>query len=197
MGTWNAAWELLPKNSESPTEADDNIRAVKGAAERRIRNEHDTYNDATGGAEALDWRHKEGSARCWYEAAEPANSPSAGALAGGHLWWDSDDDELYCYDGAAFQPLNAATSDITTYVDDQSGGSDIKAKVLTFSWNAPYYRVAHGLVLAKIVGIAPVGEQNVTLGIIEEMSADATYIYIFPLIAAAGQTFRATVFYTD
>jgi hypothetical protein len=106
LATWNSAWENLPKNSQSPTEADDSVRAVKGAVERRARNEHETYNDATGGAEALDWRHKEGSARCWYEDSAPTNAPESGALAGGHLWVDSDGGyPLLVYSGAAWIPI--------------------------------------------------------------------------------------------
>jgi hypothetical protein len=198
MATWNSDWENLPKNSQSPTEIDDAVRDVKTAISSRMTNEHDTFDDATGGAEALDWRHKEGSARCWYESAEPANSPSAGALAAGHLWWDSDDDELYCYDGASFEPLNAATADIATYIDDQSGGSDVKAKVVTVPYYAGsfIYRVAHGLTASKIVGIAPAPySANYYDGALR-ITFDGTYLYIMTF-ASISTSLKATIFYTD
>jgi len=177
---WNSAWEDLPKNSQSPSEIDDNVRAVKGAAERRMRNEHDTYNDATGGVEASDWRHKEGSARCWYESAEPANAPSAGALAGGHLWWDSDDNELYCYSGDAFVALNAATADISTYIDDQAGGGDLLFKVVVPAvYAGSLYRVAHGLTANKIRG-AFVASELTGIAVVygPNIFYDATYLYV-------------------
>ena len=113
MATWNAAWMLLPKNSQSPTEADDSVRAVKSEVERRIRNEHDTFSDATGGTQAADWRHKEGSARAWFEDAEPANAPSTGALASGHLWVDSNNQNvLRVYDdvAVAFEPIGVVVA---------------------------------------------------------------------------------------
>lgn len=110
MSIWNAGWENLPKNSQSPTECDDNIRETKAAAERRMRNEHETYNDATGGSESLDWRHKEGSARVWYQTGAPANAPSSGALAEGHLWVDSDGgNHMEVYSGAAWIPIGIET----------------------------------------------------------------------------------------
>lgn len=207
MSTWNDAWMLLPKNSQSPTEADDSIRSVKTAVERRIRNEHDTTNDATGGAETLDWRHKEGSARCWYESAEPANAPSAGSLEAGHLWWDSDDDQLYCYDGAAFNALHANEAD---YITDQAEVSDLKVKVFSLDYwgaiatgsegaeDASYrWRVAHGIASAssKIKGIAFApygGNDRWSSGFMY----DSTYIYYYSLEDNVTSV-TAVVFYTD
>lgn len=194
MATWTDAWMLLPKNSQSPTEIDDNVRGVKSAVERRIRNEHDTTNDATGGAEALDWRHKEGSARCWYEAAEPANSPSAGALAGGHLWVDSDDKELRVYDGAAFQRILCQETD---YLDDQGGGSSLKAKVLTDNAVATtMISIAHGLTQAKIMGA--VASILTDIGWVSGVRVDTNDIDIF-LTDGVGTTgtVNVVVFYID
>ena len=73
-----------------------------------MSNEHETYDDDTGGDETLDWRHSEGSARVFFTDTEPAAAPSAGALADGHCWVDSNDDNIpYVYDGTAgaFEPL--------------------------------------------------------------------------------------------
>lgn len=202
MAVWNAAWELLPKNSQSPTEADDNIRSVKTETERRMRNEHDTYNDATGGAQAADWRHKEGSARCWYESAEPANSPSAGTLAAGHLWVDSDDKQMYVYDGAAFQSV----SSIATYIDDQGAGANLLVKVIsgTIAPGVVYGDAAHGLTAAKIRGWA-VSILNTTA---ERRFIDRTALYgatqenlrvVLDGAAGGGNTitFYATIFYIE
>jgi hypothetical protein len=200
MATWNSDWENLPKNSQSPTEIDDAVRAVKGAVSSRMTNEHDTFDDATGGAEALDWRHKEGSARCWYESAEPANAPSAGALAAGHLWWDSDDDELYCYDGASFEPLNAATADISTYIDDQAGGSDLKTKVIQLTYVASeLYRGAHGLDVSKIRGVAivEIDSPGPPTSVLYGPTASATYISVWLGGVWDGDTIYATIFYVD
>lgn len=110
MATWNSSYEDLPKNSQSPTQVDDSIRGFKGDVRARMENEHDTYNDGTSGTEALDFRHKEGSARAWYETGEPANAPGSGNLQAGHLWVDSDGGyHMEVYTGSAWTPVGLET----------------------------------------------------------------------------------------
>lgn len=168
-----------------------------------MTNEHDTYSDATSGAEALDFRHKEGSARCWYEATAPANAPSSGALAGGHLWVDSDDKVIRVYDGSTWQPVVPLASSATVdYHTDQSGGDALKAKVLTLTYNSGYiYDAAHGLDQTKIMGIAGMGIYpggGGTEGLIQAGPyVTATDVAVYSLTSGSGQTFRVVVFYTD
>ena len=112
MSTWNGTYEGVPDGGDSPSTLDNSIRDFKTSTEGRMENEHDTYvADGTAGAESKDWRHKEGSARAYYQSAEPTNQPgSNGAALGaddnGRLWVDSDDDTQKVWDGSAFKLIS-------------------------------------------------------------------------------------------
>ena len=109
MATWNANYELLPRNTDALGKGDDEIRDVKGAVRERIGNEHTEYNeDSTAGAATSDWLHKGGSAVGLLQNAEPATRLSGPALGNtardkGFIWFDDDNDDLfYIWTGAAF-----------------------------------------------------------------------------------------------
>ncbi len=109
MATWDATFENKPAGADSPSTLDNEQRSHRKAVEERMANEHDTYvDDSTVGNKVKDWVHKEGSAMAYYEATEPANQPNGETLAtrdAGRFWWDSDDDELRCYDGTDMQTI--------------------------------------------------------------------------------------------
>ena len=125
MSTWNGTYEGVPDGGDSPSTLDNTIKDLKTSIEGRIENEHDTYvADGTTGAEAKDWRHKEGSARAYYQSAEPTNQPgSNGAALGadddGRMFVDSDTNEIRIWDGStwvspSFHPLTALSTSIST-----------------------------------------------------------------------------------
>jgi hypothetical protein len=109
MATWDATFEAAPDGGNPPSTLDDAIRAHKAAVEERMKNEHTTYSgDSTSGTASVDWRHKKGSARAYYQSAAPTNQPgTAGSGLGsgddGRLFVDSDDDALYVWNGTAFE----------------------------------------------------------------------------------------------
>jgi len=115
--TWGGTFKNSPDGSDSPSTLDNQQRAHREAVEERMENEHDTFEDGTSGLASADWRHKEGSARAYYQSAEPTNQPGAnGAGLGvddeGRIWWDSDDDELRCYDGSDFQSIKKISGNL-------------------------------------------------------------------------------------
>jgi hypothetical protein len=108
--TWNAAWAADPLDSDSPSQGASEIREVKDAVEERMKNEHTTYTgDGTSGTALIDWNHKEGSAKAYYEATEPTQRPNAStalsAADAGRIWIDSDDGAVYYYSGSAWTEI--------------------------------------------------------------------------------------------
>lgn len=106
--TWGATFKNSPDGDDSPSTLDDQQRTHRRAVEERMENEHDTFEDATSGLSTADWRHKEGSARVYYQSTEPTDQPGAngatlGASDDGRLWVDSDDNTIKVWDGTAFQ----------------------------------------------------------------------------------------------
>ncbi len=214
MATWNAAYEVKPTNSDSPTRGDDEIRATRSDARARMENEHLTYNDATAGAESEDFRHREGSARAFLESSEPSNAPSGGTLDEGHLWVDEDNYLLFCHDGTNFDnEIGAIKStgtqtvagvktfaaqivgDLSGHANqliDQGGGTDLFAKVISLTFAGTFSTAAaHGLTYSKIRGVAgvpPTGEFITYVGV------DATNVTLRTLTEATGQAY-ATIFY--
>ena len=115
--TWDGNFSDVPDGDDSPSTLDNAIRAHKEAVEERMENEHDTFEDATAGLASADWRHKEGSARAYYQAVAPTDQPgdngaALGASDDGRIWVDSDIYGVRVFNGTAF--VNCNTSVITT-----------------------------------------------------------------------------------
>ena len=130
MSTWNANYELLPRNTDALGRGDDEIRDLKGAIRERIGNDHTEYNeDSTSGTKTLDWLCKGGSAVGLLQNAAPATRLSGVALGNtardkGYIWFDDDNDDLfYIWTGAAFAcpgfAISNRTSDPTSPVTGQ------------------------------------------------------------------------------
>ena len=123
--TWDADFKNKPDGDDAPSSLDDQQRAHRAAVEERMENEHDTVSDDTAGLSTRDWRHKEGSARAYYETPAPTKQPgSEGAslddltgLDNGRIWVDSDTDIPYIWNGTEFVVLktSAAISTATTF----------------------------------------------------------------------------------
>ena len=126
MATWDATFEAAPDGGNPPSTLDDAIRAHKAAVEERMKNEHTTYSgDSTSGTASVDWRHKKGSARAYYQSAAPTNQPgTAGAALGsgddGRLFVDSDTNIGFVWDGSAMQPIRSLD------LQDPSGDADVE-----------------------------------------------------------------------
>ncbi len=109
--TWNASFLTEPADGDSPSSGDDEIRVVRSAITERIANEHTTYiADGTAGNYLLDWNHRAGSAKGYFQNAKPATRPNAATALNiddaGRLFFDDDDSDLpYYYDGT--DPYNA------------------------------------------------------------------------------------------
>jgi hypothetical protein len=77
------------------------IRDLRKGVGIRADKEHVAAATASAGGE-----HKEGSAKAYYEAAEPTQRPDAAtnldATDAGRIWIDSDNDSMKIYDGSAF-----------------------------------------------------------------------------------------------
>jgi len=100
MGTWNAAWLLLPTGTSSPALGDDNIREVKVEVGGRLNQEHVILNTATTGASV----HRSGSAVVYLQDAEPTLRPDGVTVFDvndhGRIWIDSNDsNHMYVYNG--------------------------------------------------------------------------------------------------
>ncbi len=172
MATWGSGYEAKPTNSDSPTLGDNEIRATRSDTRARMENEHLTYNDTTAGAESEDFRHKEGSARAFWESAEPTNAPSGGTLAQGHLWIDSDDNQqLYVHNGTDFLKVTGilttgpqTVTGVKTFsaapvfsggVQIGDAGTALKTKVITLiDQGTGWAKAAHGLITANIRGLS-------------------------------------------
>ncbi len=209
MATWNAGYEAKPTNADSPTLGDDEIRATRGDARARMENEHLTYNDATAGAESEDFRHREGSARTFYQDGEPANAPSGGTLGDGHLWVDSNaNEQLYVHDGTNFVKVTGVlptgtqtVAGVKTFDDAPvlSGGAQIgelgatlKTKILTLTWAAAISEsVAHGLTLSKIRGVSAVPPQD---RYVDAIGITSTHIFVNLTQTVTGTSY-VVVFY--
>jgi hypothetical protein len=162
MATWDAVFEAKPNGGDVPSTLDNEQRNHRKAVEERMKNEHDTYTeDGTVGNLVKDWVHKEGSAMAYYESDEPTNQPNGEALAArdaGRLWWDSDDNELRCWDGSAMQTIKKISGDLelggTVTSGVKTDGTFLKTKVIEIGdWNmdtTSSVAVAHGLTLADI-----------------------------------------------
>jgi len=103
--TWNAAFLTLPDGGNQLSDGDNKIRDLKTGITERAENEHTTYNDGTGGSYLLDWNHKAGSAKGYFQNAAPTNRPNGSTALtsddAGRLWFDDDGGDLpYFYDGS-------------------------------------------------------------------------------------------------
>lgn len=103
--TWDATFETQPANAETPASGDDRIRAHKEGVRERAANEHTTYvADGTAGNYLLDWNHRKGSAKGYFQDAEPTKRPNGSTNLSsddaGRIWFDDDNGDLpYYYDG--------------------------------------------------------------------------------------------------
>lgn len=102
--TWDATFLTLPAGGNLLSDGDNKIRDLKTGITERVENEHTTYNDGTGGSYLLDWNHKPGSAKGYFQNAAPGTRPNGSttldANDAGRLWFDDDDADLpYFYDG--------------------------------------------------------------------------------------------------
>jgi hypothetical protein len=110
--TWNAAWEADPDGTENVSSGDDEIREVKTAIEERMANEHWTYvGDSTSGNYLLDFTHRAGAAKAYFQDAAPTNRPNGSTALdsddAGRIWFDDNDsDTPYFYDGSSWIGLN-------------------------------------------------------------------------------------------
>ncbi len=109
--TWNASFLTEPADGDSPSSGDDEIRVIRSAVTERMANEHTTYvADGTAGNYLLDWNHRAGSAKGYFQNAKPATRPNAATAlnvndAGRFFFDDNDSDLPYYYDGT--DPYNA------------------------------------------------------------------------------------------
>ena len=123
MATYNAAYEASPDGSSDPGEGDDRIREHKTVIRKIIDQEHVMKDQADEGAAV----HRKGSARVYYQAAEPTLRPDAtttlGASDDGRLWIDSDTDTLSgVWNGSAFADLSYIGADADFSGDVTIGG---------------------------------------------------------------------------
>lgn len=124
MAVWNDAFNLTPAGSDDPGEGDDRIREVKAEVDGRVNQEHVFHDTATTGASV----HRAGSARMYYQAAEPTLRPDGitalGASDTGRLWMDSDDDTIKgVWTGAAFVEPSINLTDAAISGDVTIGGT--------------------------------------------------------------------------
>ena len=101
--TWDGTFLTEPADGDSPSSGDDEIRVIRSAVTERMANEHTTYiADGTAGNYLLDWNHRAGSAKGYFQDAAPTNRPNAAtaltAADNGRLWFDDNNgDILYVY----------------------------------------------------------------------------------------------------
>ena len=99
--TWDSTYEgSQPANTDSVSVADDHLRAMKREIRERAEVEHSWGEGFTDSPAAETGRHREGSARVFYESAEPTvlgrdpndvrDLDDSGAIDEGRLWRDSD-----------------------------------------------------------------------------------------------------------
>jgi hypothetical protein len=126
MATWNDAFNQQPAGSDDPAEGDDRIRELKVEIDGRLNQEH-VFHDTTTTSQSV---HRAGSARVYYQAAEPTLRPDGvtalGASDSGRLWVDSDDVTLKkIYNGTAWVALDLSVDDISCGDITLSGGGDL------------------------------------------------------------------------
>jgi hypothetical protein len=109
--TWDAAFAAKPAGGDNLSDGDNKFRDLKTGIGERIRNEHTDYlNDSTAGAYLIDWNHKAGSAKAYFQDAAPTNRPNGStalsAADNGRFWFDDDDADIpYFYNGSAWVGL--------------------------------------------------------------------------------------------
>lgn len=123
--TWDINYKDKPDGGDSPSTLDNEQRTHRLDNEVRMENEHDTFEDGTAGLASADWRHKEGSARAYYQSAEPTDQPGAnGAALGadddGRIWVDSDNLIQKVWDGTSFEMIQPYT--ILHITDEKADG---------------------------------------------------------------------------
>ena len=98
-GDWDTA---IPADTDQISAGDDSIRDFKSQVEARMLKEHTDFSTANAGGE-----HIAGSAMVYHSATtaptlRPDGSTSFTSADEGRIWWDSDDDKIYLYDGSDF-----------------------------------------------------------------------------------------------
>jgi hypothetical protein len=121
MGTWNTAYEALPRNKNNPGYGATAIRELKKEISGRMDNEHYFGNDDETAFPLLTGNHKEGSARV--TVVDPFVNPDRGNqvtdVSVGRVLMDLDDISVArTYDGDGVATAPAGKFDVTnTSVD--------------------------------------------------------------------------------
>jgi len=161
--TWNTSFEDNPSGNDSPSYGDDEIRLLKTGIRERFEKGH-TMNLGSGTVAADGW-HKSGSAKLYYQAAEPTTRPDGTTALtaddNGRRWVRSTDRSEYVYVHPSWVPVSILVGGNNVFSGDNdhtgeetfSGGADlgnngtsIGIKALTGTLNAGgNISVAHGL----------------------------------------------------
>jgi len=189
--TWNDAFNESPANSDSPSGGAEAIRDTRTYAFEAIDQEHDLDGNDVESSTVL---HKAGSGVAYHQSAAPTTRPDGSTSLDGddpcRLWIDSDDNSLKFWDGvSAFE--EAAAHDVV----DQTGGSNIRQKVVSGTTTSGQVSIAHGLTLSKIVGVAPICYHGF-VGV-DYYSVDSTYLDVTLNATTSDITVKAVIFYTE
>jgi hypothetical protein len=187
-----------PRTSDTPTQGDDEIRALRAAIQERIKNEHTTYDaDATGGVAALDWLHKAGSSISYYLPTEsaPTVGLSGSPLKNGALWYDTTLDVLKVWVGSGWTVVALNVMQGASRASLASlGATGLYTKVLTLNW--PIFDIAasaaHGLDVTKIRSISVTPPSGRTL---DKIAVDATNVHAYINLVVGTGTGYAVVHY--
>jgi len=135
--TWDTNFKVDPEGGDNPSVGDDEIRAVRGAIEERMVNEHTTFADGTLGNYLLDWNHRAGSAKAYYQSATPTTRPNAttalGTADAGRIWVDSSTNRVYVYSGSAWVAIPTLPLRITVFGGMAVGGAVVPRITFPFA----------------------------------------------------------------
>jgi len=137
--TWNTSFEANPESSDSPSYGDDEIRNLKTAMRERFEKGH-TMNTAVGTVGPDGW-HKSGSAKLYYQAAEPTTRPDGTTALtaddNGRRWVRSTDKREYVYVHPSWTAVTTLSGANNTF-----SGSNIFGGTTYFSGSAVFYDTA-------------------------------------------------------
>ena len=116
MATDSTAWDItVPANSDNLSAGAEDMREFKEQVEARLNKEHVDFGASTAGGE-----HVAGSAMAYYQSAVPTTDPAGNALDtssttdDGRIFWDSDDNRLYVWNGTDFTTELAYLQSVAT-----------------------------------------------------------------------------------
>ena len=155
--TWNTSFEANPESSDSPSYGDDEIRNLKTAMRERFEKGH-TMNTAVGTVGPDGW-HKSGSAKLYYQAAQPTTRPDGTTALtaddNGRRWVRSTDNREYVYvhpSWTAVTTLNGANNTLS--------GNNTFSGTNTFSSTTTFTGAAHFSNNIDIGGITITGSAS-------------------------------------